>query len=229
MVTPVLVVVSACAAATSSSPTTSLPPAEVHAQATTSTAAATEPTGVPGLNAPDPLCAAWAAYVGTVQALGIAASFGALSSERFAQLELEAAPRIVEVAAAIEQSLPSELDSERTVVIEQQVGPYARRARSAVDALIAAGVTADELGTLRSTWQSALLRRDPVVPVLSVPPVGSDLQAKVDAAAAAYNKVTTSFPQDPSLAVNDVKTPLTGAYLAAHCPDLSSSGVGDAI
>ena len=191
--------------------------------------AASEPTGVPGLTATDPLCAAWAAYVGTVQALGIAASFGGLSSERFAALELEAAPRLVEVAASIDASLPPELASERTVVTELRIGPYARRAKSAVDALTAAGVTPDELSTLSSTWQSALLERDPQAPVLSVPPIAADLQAKVDAAAAAYDKVVTPFAQDPSLVVDGVKMPLTGAYLVAHCPDLASSGVGDAL
>lgn len=222
--------ISACdESAPSTAPTTSLPPAEVHAQATTTAVAAPEPTGVPGLNAPDPLCAAWAAYVGTVQALGIAGSFGALPSEQFAALELEAAPRLVEVAGAIERSLPPELDSEHAAVIDQRIGPYARRATAAVDALTAAKVTADEIGILSSTWQSALLGRDPAAPVLSVPPIAADLQAKVDAAAASYDRVVTPFPQDPSLAADGVKTPLTDAYLAAHCPDLSSSGVGDDI
>lgn len=221
---------SACAdSARTSPPTTSLPPAEVHAPITITTTAAPGPTGVPGLNAPDPLCAAWAAYVGTVQALGIAASFGALSGQQFAALELQAAPRLVEVAATIDQSLPAELDSERAVVVDQRIGPYARRAKSAVDALTAAGVTPADLTALSATWQSALLARDPEAPVLSVPPVAADLQAKVDAAAGAYDQVITPFPQDPSLVVDGVKTPLTDAYLTTHCPDLSSSGVGDAI
>lgn len=224
--------IAACAeSATTSAPTTSLPPAEVQAQVTAAVAATGAPdsTGVPGLTAPDPLCAAWAAYVGTVQALGIAASFGGLSSEQFAALELEAAPRLVDVAAAIDASLPPELASERTVVTEQRIGPYARRAKSAVDALTAAGVTPDELRTLSSTWQSALLERDSDAPVLSVPPIGADLQVKVDAASAAYDTVATPFAQDPSLVVDSVKLPLTDAYLVAHCPDLVSSGVGDAL
>ena len=232
MLALVTLMIAACAeSATSSVPTTSLPPAEVHAQDTPAAAAtdAPEPTGVPGLTATDPLCAAWAAYVGTVQALGIAASFGGLSSEQFAALELEAAPRLVDVAAAIDSSLPPELASERTVVTEQRIGPYARRANSAVDALTAAGVTPDELNDLSATWQSALLERDPQAPVLAVPAIAADLQAKVDAAAAAYDKVATPFAQDPSLVVDGVKMPLTDSYLVAHCPDLESSGVGDAI
>lgn len=184
---------------------------------------------MPGLDAPDPLCAAWAAYVGTVQALGIAESFGGLSSQQFAALELTAAPRLVDVAAEIASSLPTELASERDVVTEQRIGPYARRAKSAVEALTAAGVTPDELKTLGSTWQAALIARDPQAPVLSVPPVAAGLQAKIDAAAAVYDSVVTPFAHDPSLVVDGVKIPLTDAYLAAHCPDLASSGVGDAI
>ena len=86
----------------------------------------------------------------------------------------------------------------------------------------------DELDTLSSTWQTALLGRDPNAPVLSVPPIAAGLQAKIDAAAAAYDRVVTPFAQDPSLVVDGVKMPLTDAYLAAHCPDLASSGVGDA-
>src|SRR5258706_14287827 len=107
----VMPMIAACAeSGASSAPTTSLPPAEVRAQDTTTlVATAPEPTGVPGLTATDPLCAAWAAYVGTVQALGIAASFGGLSSEQFAALELQASPRLVEVASAIDASLPPEL------------------------------------------------------------------------------------------------------------------------
>jgi hypothetical protein len=224
--------IAACAeSGASSAPTTSLPPAEVRAQDTTTlvATAAPEPTGVPGLTATDPLCAAWAAFVGTVQALGIAASFGGLSSEQFAALELQASPRLVEVAAAIDASLPTELASERTVVTEQRIGPYARRAKSAVDALTTAGVTPVELSTLSSTWQSALLERDPEAPVLAVPPIAADLQAKVDVAAASYDKVVTPFARDPSLVVDGVEMPLTEAYLVAHCPDLASSGVGDSI
>ena len=93
--------------------------------------AAPEPTGVPGLTASDPLCAAWAGYVGTVQALGVAASFGDLTSTQLAGLELTSAPYLAEVAATIDKSWPVELESERATVIDQRVGPYARRAVAA--------------------------------------------------------------------------------------------------
>jgi hypothetical protein len=184
---------------------------------------------VPGLAATDPFCSAWAGYVGTLQALGTAASFGAMTSDQFAALELAAAPRLVEVAAAIDESWPADLASEHDVAIEQRIGPYARRAQRATDALTNAGVTAAELATLSADWQGALLARDPNTPVIELPPRAADLQAKLDAAAAAYNTAVTPFAQDPSLVVDAVETPETDAYLVAHCPDLASSGVGDAI
>jgi hypothetical protein len=184
---------------------------------------------VPGLTASDPLCAAWAGFVGTVQALGVAASFGELRSEELATLELNSAPYLVEAADGIEGSWPVELEPERAAVIDHRIGPQARRAHGGVDALVDAGVTAAELAALSSAWQSALTTRDPQSPVLAVPSVPAEIQAKVEVAATAFDKAVTPFAQDPSLVVDTVATPLTDTYLAAHCPDLVSSGVGDAL
>jgi hypothetical protein len=212
-------------------PTTSVPPAEAVGRAldTVPQAIASEPTGVPGLAADDPFCSAWAGYAGTLQALGVAASFGGLSSDRFAALELVAAARLVEVADAIDAAWPPELAAERSVVIEQRIGPYARRARSAVTALADAGVSAAELVVLSAVWQAALLARDPEAPVIEVQPIAAELQAKIDAAAAAYDAAVTPFAQDPSLVIDGVAAPATDAYLVAQCPDLAASGVGDAL
>ena len=193
------------------------------------TTAMPEPTGVPGLSADDPFCSAWAGYAGTLQALGIAASFGDLSSDRFAALELVASARLVEVAAAIGAAWPPALAGEHEMVMDKRIGPYARRANSAVAALTAAGVTPADLATLSAAWQAALQARDPQNPVIAVPPLAQDLQAKVDAAAVAFDDAVTPFAHDPSLAIDGVVTPLTDAYLVAHCPDLASSGVGDAL
>jgi hypothetical protein len=191
--------------------------------------AAPEPTGVPGLDAEDPFCSVWAAYVGTLQALSIAASFGGLPSDQFAAVELVSTPRLVEVAAAIDASWPSELAAERTVVLDKKIGPYARRASRGVDFLRAAGVSDAELVTLGAAWQQALSVRDPQATVIEPSPVAADLQAKLDEAAAAYDSEVTPFAQDPSLVVDGVETPATDAYLVTHCPDLASSGVGDAL
>ena len=212
-------------------PTTSSPPAEVLRPTVESTVpiVAPEPTGVPGLDAPDPFCATWATYVGTLQALGTAAAFGGIPPAAFVAIEMAASPRLIEVAAAIDASWPSELAAEQTVVIEQKIGPFARRAQRAVDALRAAGVSAEQLTTLSAAWQAALRGRDPGSPVIALEPVADDLQAKVDAAGRAFDAAATPYADDPSLVVDTVATPLTSAYLAAHCPDLAASGVGDAV
>ena len=200
-----------------------------QAETTPALTAAPDPTGVPGIGVDDPFCSAWAEYVGTLQALGVAASFGELAGQQFAALELAAAPRLVEVAASIDAAWPSELDDERTIVIDQRIGPYARRASRAVESLRGEGVTDGDLATLSSDWQQALSARDPEVAVIERPLLAAELQAKVDAGAVAYDSAVTPFAQDPSLVVDGVETPATDAYLVAHCPDLASSGVGDAL
>lgn len=227
-----LLCVSGCSSSGSSErSTTSIPPAEVPVRTAEAVqpVAISEATGVPGLSAIDPFCAAWAGYAGTVQALGVAASFGDLPSDRLAALELVAAPRLVEIAAAIEASWPSELEQERAVVIDQLIGPYARRAQRGVDALTAAGLTAADLALLSSAWQTSLARRDPQDAVIELPALDAELQTTLDAAARAFDAAVTPFAADPSLSVGDVSTPATDAYLAAHCPDLASIGVGDAL
>ncbi len=65
--------------------------------------------------------------------------------------------------------------------------------------------------------------------MIEIPPVADELRAKVDAAGRAYDASVTPFAQDPSLVVDGLSAPLTDAYLAAHCPDLAASGVGDAL
>ena len=227
-----MLMLGACTQASpSADPTTSLPPSELPSSATDALAgsAAPEPTGVPGLTAADPLCALWAGYVGTVQALAVAGSFGSLNSEQLASLELTSAPYLVEVAAAIEQSWPAELEPDQETVIEQRIGPYARRAGRAVDALVAAGMTTASLSELSTAWRSALATSDPRSPVIAVPPVSAQVQAELDAAATEYDKTVTPFAQDPSLVVDALDTSLTDAYVGARCPDLATSGIGDAL
>jgi hypothetical protein len=214
--------------------TSSVPPAEVPAEISTTVAGtigAVEPTGVPGLGSADAFCAAWAGYAGTLQALGIAASFGGLTSQRFAALELVAAPRLVDFGEAIGATWPQQPDAlaaEKATVVEQRVGPHARRARKAVEALRAAGVTDAEIRALGEAWAGALGHRDPAAPVIDVP-LDDALQKKVDVAAAAYDSAVTPYPNDPSLVIQGVQSPTTDAYLASHCPELAASGVGDSL
>jgi hypothetical protein len=235
-----LITVAGCSSSGgAATPTTSVPPAGV-APGPSSSAAATvvpgptaapEPTGVPGLSAPDPFCAAWAGYAGTIQALSVAASFGGLTGDRMAALELAAAPRLVELVHAIDQAWPTQpadVAAERATVMDRRIGPHARRAARGVDALKGAGASADELDVISGAWQEALIERDPQAPVIDVPSVG-DLQTKVDAAAAAFDAANTPFAQDPSLSTGSVLTPATDAYLTSHCPELAASGIGDSL
>jgi len=232
--TLVVLVCASCSDAGSSAgvTTTSAPPDVGVAPNPTATAATTiapDPTGVPGLAATDPFCAAWAAYAATLQAVGVASSFGGLTLDELAVLELRAAPRLVEAAAAISSSLPAELEGERDAVIEHRVGPYARRAQKAVDALTTAGATPADLAALSASWQQALSTRAEADAVIELPPVDAELEPRLEAAAAAFGSAITPFASDPSLVVDSVETPLTDAYLTAHCPDVAASGVGDAI
>ncbi len=188
-----------------------------------------EPTGVPGLDAADPFCASWAAYSGTVQSIGIANAFGGLTSVEVARLEVIAAASLIDSIGGIGSRWPAELVGERNVVQTDLVGPFDRRARKAIAGLREAGVTDDELAELATVWFTALRERTAEDPVIVVPPLRDELAANVDAAAAAFDAAVTPFADDPSLVVESVKTPQTDAYLSATCPDLASSGVGDAI
>ena len=217
----------------SAGPTTSVPPPEATRSPTeVIVSSAPEPTGVPGLSSTDPFCAAWATYAGTVQALGVAASFGDLSSESFAALELTAATDLVAAVRTIDATWPQQptaLTMERESVTDKRIGPYGRRAGKAVDALVAAGATEFDLSTLRAAWQIALARRNPQLPVIAVPEISVELQSTLDDAGRAFNSEVTAFASDPSLTTERVATPETDAYLGAHCPDLASSGVGDSL
>jgi|JI10StandDraft_1071094.scaffolds.fasta_scaffold99648_3 hypothetical protein len=188
-----------------------------------------EPTGVPGLYDADPYCAAWALYSGSLQAVGVADAFGQLASIDVAELELLAAWSINGAVADIDANWPGELVEERTIVREELLGPFARRATKAIAALRAAGVTDDQLVELNKTWLTALAARNPGEPVITVPPLGDELAAKVAVAAAAFDAEVTPFSADPSLIVDSVTTPLTDVYLSTRCPELANSGVGDAV
>ena len=190
---------------------------------------APEPTGVPGVDDEDEFCAGWARYSGTLQALGVASAFGGLTPVEMARLEVIAAPSLVVSAADIDATWPAELDDEREVVVDDLVGPFVRRSQKAIDALTAAGATEGDLDALRSAWLDALRARHGENPVIEVPAIPDDLAAIVDAAAAAFDASVTPFADDPSLVTESVEAPATDAYLAEHCPDLASSGVGDAI
>jgi hypothetical protein len=186
------------------------------------------PTGVPGISAVDGFCAAWARYSGSVQIIAVAVNFGQLTSVQSATLELEAAPSLVDAVAQIDSGWPAELASEHTAAVDGYLGPYARRAAKAVDALHGAGMADAQIAQLRDAWDHVLATRDPDEPtvVVDLPPA---LNTEVDAGATAFDAAVTPWGTDPSLAVNLDAIPKTKLYLAKHCPDLASIGVGDEV
>lgn len=220
--------------ASASSTVATLPPSSTAAVDSSSPALpdstlAPEPTGVPGIDDPDPFCAAWAVFAGSVQSLAVAAAFGELGSEEMAVLELRAAPAMVAATDTIRTSFPELLAAERDAVLDRVLGPGNRRAGRAVEELTAAGVDAAGLESIRVAWLQSLASRpgDAPLPVLS--PLGEPLDDVVTLASRNFDAGVTPYAQDPSLMVSDVSTPLTDAYLAETCPAVAASGVGDSL
>ena len=205
--------------------TTATTPPQPVGEATTATAPPS-PTGVPGIDATDEFCAAWARYGGTVQIVAVAVNFGELDSVQSARLELESAPTVVGAVAEISADWPAELADERDVALDRYLGPYGRRAEKAVEALRGAGVDDAGQATLQSAWAQVLATRNPDEPTVDVE-LPADLLAEVDAGATAFDAAVTPWDSDPSLSANLNDIPKTKAYLAAHCPDLASIGIGD--
>lgn len=189
----------------------------------------TDGGGVPGLDDPDAYCASWAAYSGTLQAIGVAQAFGGLSSAEVARLEVVAAAALVDAVNGIGANWPSALLVERSDVLSNLVGPFGRRAQRALSMLMDAGATDIDLQQFTQLWDDALHARLPDEPVIALPPLSSELEDLVRTTTQRFDAAVTPFADDPSLNVSAVQTPLTKAYLAEQCPDLASSGVGDEV
>ncbi|MDO8389344.1 MAG: hypothetical protein Q7V57_02565 [Actinomycetota bacterium] len=220
------------ATAPASDPPSSTAPASTTSGASTggdSSPSSTTGGGVPGLDDPDAYCAAWAAYSGTLQAIGVAQAFGGLSSSEVARLEVVAAASLVAAVGEIGANWPSQLLIERSEVLSNLVGPFGRRAQRALTMLLDAGATDSELQQFAQLWDEALHSRLPDEPVIALPPLSSELEDLVRTVAQQFDAAVTPFADDPSLNVSAVAAPLTDAYLADQCPDLASSGVGDAV
>jgi hypothetical protein len=199
---------------------TTAPPA---AGATASTAIPTVPeVGVPGLESDDVLCRAWSRFGGSFQVLAVASSFGAGGPGAVAELEVLAAASVARAYEDLLASWPDELAAERDVVAEEYLGPFARRAESALDALVDAGATEEVLDELVAAWEDALARRDPTDPevAVAVPATAVDVVAE---AAGEFGAAAVPIPEDPELRVT-AEAPATEAYLAATCPDRGTLG-----
>ncbi len=185
--------------------------------------------GVPGLDDPDAFCAAWAVYGGTLQAIGVAQAFGGLSSLEVARLEVVASAALVASVDAVGRHWPADILGDQSVVLTNLVGPYGRRAQKALTMLTDAGATELQLQQFRQLWDDALRSRRADEPVITLAPLPSELEDLVKVVAAQFDAAVTPFADDPSLNVDSVEVPRTYTYLAEHCPDLASSGLGDAV
>lgn len=197
--------------------------------ATTTVAAQPADSGVPGLDDESAMCAAWARFAGSTQLLAVAASFGDLASEALARIEVTAAPVIRSAVVDLDRLLPSELDDEHSMFIDQVVGPAARRATRAETYLTDAGADPAALDAIATAWLATLRTHDPDSAVPALPELAPLVSTAVDAAAVRFAADVTRFGQDPSLDTSEVATPRTVALLAERCPDLTAYGVGDDI
>jgi hypothetical protein len=183
--------------------------------------ASTRPTvpevGVPGLESTDALCQAWSRFGGSFQVVAVAAAFGEGGPAAAAEVEVTAAPTVTRAYGDLLAAWPAELAAERDVVADDYLGPFARRAQRALDALIAAGATAVDLDAIAAAWEAALAERDPDDPALEVA-LDDRLDAIVRTAAADVAASAPPIPEDPELVVN-AATPATDAYIESTCPD----------
>jgi hypothetical protein len=174
-------------------------------------------TGVPGLESADDLCRAWSRLGGSFQVIAVAAAFAEGGPSAAAELEVAAAPTVAAAYDDLLASWPAELAAERDVVAEDYLGPFARRAQRAREALLAAGTTDADLGAIAAAWEAALAARDPATPAFSVA-LDDRLAAFVEAAGEAFAADVRPIAEDPELVVT-ASTPATDEYIRTNCPD----------
>jgi hypothetical protein len=211
-------VAGATAADGSGAPSPDTTPSTAPATDPTTTIVETRPTvpeeGVPGIDSDDAVCRAWSRFGGSFQVVAVAATFG--SGDPVA-LEVVAAPTVTAAYEELLANWPAELDGERDVVADDYLGPFARRAERARQALRDAGADDALVATVEQAWLAALAARDPSVPdvVVDLP---DEVWTVVDAAAADLGAQLVPIPDDPSL-VTDAEVPLTQRFLEDNCPD----------
>jgi hypothetical protein len=178
--------------------------------------------GVPGLDSDDVRCRAWSRFGGSFQVLAVASSFGEGGPGAVAELEVLAAPSVTRAYDDLLANWPEELAEERDVVADDYFGPFARRAQQALDALVDAGASDDDLDALAAALYDALAVRDPADPELAVavPPATAGV---VTDAAQAFADAVVPIPEDADLRVT-AEAPLTEAYLVVTCPDRGTLG-----
>lgn len=190
-------------------------------------AVATDDSGVPGLDSIDPFCRAWSAFAGSFQVVAVAAAFSDGSDREIGVLEVVAAPVVVDAAEEFFATLPGELAAERELLADDYLGPFERRSREALDALVAAGATPADLDELAAIWTTVLAARDPDRPAPEIV-LTDPLDALVEAAVALVMESRPPFRSDDRLA-SGARAPLTENYLALNCPDRGLLAGGDDI
>lgn len=186
---------------------------------------ATVPTDVvPGLASDDVFCRSWSEFGGTFQALASASN---LASDPVTAVEAEVAASAVLVAAveAMREAYPAEVDGEAELFLDDLLGPLTRRAEKAQQALLAAGLSPDQVADLGALWLTTLAASGLGDPDLTLE-VPAALAPGFDAAVAAFGASLPPISVDPTLVTN-VEAPATQRYIAANCPDQGTLGGND--
>jgi hypothetical protein len=183
-------------------------------------------TGVPGIDSANLFCRSWSEFAGTFQALALASTFasGDLSAPRS---ELVASGAIITAVAGLGEHLPAELESERTNLTVDLVGPMERRALRNYSSLEAAGLSTAQIDELAELWLAALVVAGVDEPNIQLD-IAGDVALQVDGVARALRSSVPLIRDDPSL-VTDASTPLTNEYILENCPDQGTLGGNDVI
>ena len=205
---------------------TTSPPSSPSSPVTVGETIATVPEqAAPGIDSEDPFCRAWSEFAGSFQALTFA-SIADSDPLVGARLEVLAAGAVAGAAQTLDDTFPDEIVGERERFVDDVIGPFARRAGRAVDALRSAGLGAD-VEVLGQVWLAALVDADLTDPVIAVE-VPAALDGAVDEATRSFAAAFPPIAADPSL-VTEAEAPDTLAYLAEQCPDQGVLAGNDAI
>lgn len=173
---------------------------------------------VPGIDSDNPFCRAWSEFAGSFQTLAGAGSAADV-------LEVAASTVVSSAARTIAEEFPEPIASERDVFVNDVIGPFARRAERAGEALRDAGLSDAQIEVLGELWLRALTDAGVDGAEIDVA-VPDDL---VDAVAAAVEAVALpAIAVDPSL-VTQASTPATFEFLAGNCPDQGILAGNDAV
>lgn len=203
----------------------SAPSADPSPAPSADSVAGSSPETLEAAAAAAPFCAAWTDYAATIAAVS------STTDEQTAVVEIVSAWFLDEAVSKIGANWPTALVAERSAVLTDLVGPYARRAKKAVAALTDAGATTDDLAELRLVWHdvvAGLVAGGTMPERLAVP---AALMSLVEAAAASFAATVTPFALDPTIGdrrrlLDPLETPLTDAYLGRWCPDVVALGSG---